>query len=296
MQNRFIRGINRLPQSLSSVLVPMLGEAFAGHFNAQQLAHLQHASGLNESQLLNALLPIAAAMSVAPISDFYVGAIAKGQSGAVYMGANLELAGEALCHSVHAEQNAISHAWLSGETQITDIWVNASPCGHCRQFMNELVAGASIRIHLPEQQTAPLAHYLPYGFGPKDLGINFPLLTKQQIELAFESSDPMVIEALDHASLSYAPYSLSHSAVVLEMTDGVTFCGRYAENAAFNPSMMPMQMALANLIRHNRDFADIKRAMLLESSAGKLSLVDMSMDALHAVANVELEHVVVSPL
>ncbi|QUN04598.1 cytidine deaminase [Shewanella yunxiaonensis] len=296
MQDRFLNSLQQLPSSLSTVLVPLLGKDFAGHFDAQQLAHLQHASGMDESQLLSALLPIAAAMSLAPVSDFYVGAIAKGQSGAVYMGANMELAGEALCHSVHAEQNAISHAWLCGEVQVTDIWVNASPCGHCRQFMNELVAGGNICIHLPQQPPATLTHYLPYGFGPKDLGVVLPLLAKQQVELTLESSDPMVIEGLDHASLSYAPYSQSYSAVVLEMVDGVTFCGRYAENAAFNPSMMPMQMALASLIRHNRDFSDIKRAMLLESSAGKLSLVDMSMDALHAVANVELEYVVVAPL
>ena len=40
--------------------------------------------------------------------------------------------------TIHAEQSAISHAWLRNESRITDIVVNYTPCGHRRQFMNEL--------------------------------------------------------------------------------------------------------------------------------------------------------------
>ena len=143
MQDRFIRSITQLPTPLADALIPMLHQNFAGHIDAQQLATLTSASKMTEAEVLLALLPIAAALAKPPISEFYVGAIAKGKSGDIYMGANLELPGEALFHSVHAEQSAISHAWLSGESQIVDIIVNASPCGHCRQFMNELVEGRS---------------------------------------------------------------------------------------------------------------------------------------------------------
>lgn len=294
MQDRFIRSIPQLPSVLAEALVPLLQQDFAGHINALQLAELCHSAQMKEADVLLALLPIAAALAKPPISEFYVGAIAKGKSGDIYMGANLELPGEALFHSVHAEQSAISHAWLSGESQIIDIIVNASPCGHCRQFMNELVEGANINIHLPEQATQTLAYYLPYAFGPKDLHVTSPLMAKQQTEFMLESADPTIIEALDHAGLSYAPYSQSFAAVVLETFDGKTYCGRYAENAAFNPSMLPMQMALSNLTRHYRDFSDIKRAVLVESSEGKISLVGATMDALHTIAAVELEHIVVS--
>jgi len=295
MQDRFIKCIAELPKPLSDALVPMLNAEFAGHIDAQQLSTLITKSGLAESELLIALLPVAAALARPPISEFYVGAIAKGKSGDIYMGANMELSGEALFHSVHAEQSAISHAWLSGERQIEDVIVNFSPCGHCRQFMNELVEGQKVKIHLPEQQTQPLSHYLPYAFGPTDLNITEPLLTKQQHELSLDSSDPMIIEALDHASLSYAPYTNSYAAVVLETKDGATYCGRYAENAAFNPSMLPMQMALSTMARHNREFSEISRAVLIESAGGKISLVGATMDALHAVAAVELEHIVLDP-
>jgi len=295
MQNRFIDCISQLSKPLSSALVPLLHDDFCGHIDANQLSELMDKTKLTEQELLLALLPIAAALASPSLSHFFVGAIAKGGSGDIYMGANLELPGEALFHTVHAEQSAISHAWLSGETHIVDIVVNFSPCGHCRQFINELVDGSKVNIHLPGQATAPLSHYLPYAFGPTDLNVTRPLLSKSNIEFNLESSDPLIIEALDQAGLSYAPYTNCHAAVVLETHDGETFCGRYAENAAFNPSMQPMQMALSNLIRHNRDYSDIKRAVLIESSKGQISLVGAAMDALHTIAAVELEHIVVDP-
>ncbi len=295
MQDRFLKSIAKLPESLATAIVPLLDKDFAGHIDAQQLAELQTQSKMELNELLLALLPIAAALARPPISEFYVGAIAKGKSGDIYMGANIELPGEALFHSVHAEQSAISHAWLSGETAIEDIIVNASPCGHCRQFINELVDGSKVKIHLPDQATAPLSHYLPYAFGPSDLNITTPLLTKQLHTLTLDSNDPMIIEGLDHAGLSYAPYTKNYAAVVLETKDGATYCGRYAENAAFNPSMQPMQMALSTMARHNRDFSEINRAVLIESSKGVISLVGAAMDALHCVAAVELEHIVVEP-
>ncbi|QSX42269.1 cytidine deaminase [Shewanella cyperi] len=296
MQDRFVRSITQLPEALAGTIMPLLNQGFSGHLDAVQVKELCRVSGLDNHGLGLALLPLAASLAKPPVSDFYVGAIAIGKSGDFYMGANLELEGEALFHSVHAEQSAISHAWLSGEVEIKDIVVNASPCGHCRQFINELVHGQKVHIHLPGQATAPLSHYLPYAFGPADLNVTSPLLSKQQTELELESDDPLLIEALDHASLSYAPYSRCHAAVVLETDDGATFCGRYAENAAFNPSMLPMQMALSNLVRHNREFSSISRAILLESSAGKISLVGATMDALHTVAAVQLEHLVVDPV
>ena len=295
MQNRFIDSITQLPKPLASALIPLLNDDFCGHIDASQLAQLVTASQIDEEQLLLSLLPIAAALAKPSISEFYVGAIAKGESGDIYMGANFELASEALFHTVHAEQSAISHAWLNGEQKIIDIVVNFTPCGHCRQFINELVDGIGIKIHLPGQQSQLLSHYLPYAFGPADLQVTKPLLSKSNIEFSLSSDDPMIIEAIDQAGLSYAPYTNNYAAVVLETKDGKTYCGRYAENAAFNPSMMPMQMALSNLIRHNREYSDINRVVLIESSKGKISLVNASMDTLQAVCAIELEHIVVDP-
>lgn len=295
MQDRFLEPINTLTHSLAQALTPLLTDDFSGHITAQQLQQLVDATQLNEEQLLLQLLPIAAALSKPTISKFYVGAIAKGASGDIYMGANIELQGKALFHSVHAEQSAISHAWLKGEKYITDIIVNASPCGHCRQFMNELVKGQDITIHLPKQNPQSLTHYLPYAFGPSDLNIEHPLLSDQHNPHSLESSDPVVQSALAHTNKSYAPYTHNHAAVILETKDGKQYGSRYAENAAFNPSMLPMQMALSAMVRHGQDFADITRAILVESSKGKVSLIGATTDALHAVSQVKLEHILATP-
>lgn len=67
---------------------------------------------------------IAACYAVTPVSHFNVGAVAIGKRGDFYFGANQEFSGECMQQSVHAEQSAISHAWLAGETLITDVVVN----------------------------------------------------------------------------------------------------------------------------------------------------------------------------
>ena len=56
------------------------------------------------------LLDLATCFSVAPISGFYVGAIAVGKSGKLYLGANMEFKGVPLSASLHAEQSAIFNA------------------------------------------------------------------------------------------------------------------------------------------------------------------------------------------
>lgn len=111
---------------------------FKGMLPYFTVEHLCTKHQLTPQQLALKLLPIAAACSLAPISQFHVGAIAIGQRGAYYFGANLEFASTHIQQTVHAEQSAISHAWMNHESAITDVVVNYTPCGHCRQFMNEL--------------------------------------------------------------------------------------------------------------------------------------------------------------
>ncbi len=142
--------------------------AFPALLEADQVATLQHATGLDEDALAFALLPLAAACARPDLSHFNVGAIARGVSGRWYFGGNMEFLGATMQQTVHAEQSAISHAWLRGETSLRAITVNYTPCGHCRQFMNELNSGLALRIHLPGREAHALEHYLPDAFGPKD--------------------------------------------------------------------------------------------------------------------------------
>ncbi|MGY3960682.1 cytidine deaminase [Aeromonas popoffii] len=294
MHPRFAKPLDSLPAPLKAVLLPMLDPEQGGEFNArftpEQVTTLKAATGLEDRALRLALLPLAAACSVAPISRFFVGAIACGLSGTWYFGANMEFTGQGLFHSVHAEQSAISNAWLGGETGISEITVNYTPCGHCRQFMNELSTAKILKVSLPDDLSA-LQSFLPHSFGPADLDITDALMSPQaHDELMLESEDPLWQAALAAARQSYAPYSQGYAAVALQFADGRLFCGRYAENAAFNPSLPPMQMACAHAVLNGEDLATLRRAVLLESKNGQISQRDSAQSTLKALGSVELEY------
>ena len=86
--------------------------------------------------------------------------------------------------------------------------------------------------------------------------------------LKIADKDPLAQAALKAANESYAPYSGNFSGVAI-MSENQTFTGRYAENAAYNPSMSPLQSALANLNMSRPPQApyNIARAVLVEAEA-----------------------------
>jgi cytidine deaminase len=61
------------------------------------------------------------------------------------------------------------------------------------------------------------------------------------------------------------------TAVVVFVPNHTIVGGSYLENAAFNPSLAPLQSALVSLVVHQEAFADITRVVLVESSAGMIS-------------------------
>jgi cytidine deaminase len=292
MHARFESPLAALAPDLAQTLMPILSAPdFSGVLSAAQAGELMAAGKLDENGLCLALLPVAAACALTPVSHFNVGAIVSGVSGNLYFGANMEITGVSLSQTVHAEQSAINHAWLCGEHQLRGITVNYSPCGHCRQFMNELNSGADLLIHLPAREPASLGHYLPDAFGPKDLDIKTLLM--DQVDHHYHLADtpqpapqalePLLQQALQAANQSHAPYSQSHSAVALQLTDGRIFAGRYAENAAFNPSLPPLQSALILLNMAGGDCHAIKRAVLTERADVPLSQWETTVTTLRAL-------------
>jgi cytidine deaminase len=229
------------------------------------------AAGRTLEQLMVQLLPTAQALARPAISGFRVGAIAQGLSGALYLGANLEFVGQALSCSVHAEQAAVTNAWLHDEAGVSTIAVSTGPCGYCRQFLNELVTAEQLRVIRDGSAAEPLSLLLPASFGPHDLGVRGGLMQPGSHGLAFdtpvpgEAADPLIVAALQAANASYAPYSLTYAGVALEIAGGAVVTGRYAENAAFSPSMSPLQAALARLALTATPYRDIVRAALAES-------------------------------
>ncbi|HEP1896690.1 cytidine deaminase [Kluyvera cryocrescens] len=283
MHPRFQSAFTQLAADLQTAIAPLLADPhFPAELSAEQVSSLQKATGLDEDALAFALLPLAAACARADLSKFNVGAIARGVSGIWYFGGNMEFLGATMQQTVHAEQSAISHAWLRGEKALQAITVNYTPCGHCRQFMNELNSGLSLRINLPGRQPHTLQDYLPDAFGPKDLDIKTLLMDEQDHGYPLEG-DALAQAAIKAANKSHTPYSKSPSGVALELRDGSIFSGSYAENAAFNPTLPPLQGALNLLSLNGYDYPDIQRAILAERADAPLIQWDATTATLKAL-------------
>jgi cytidine deaminase len=159
--------------------------------SAERVLALAARRGLDAQDLLPEFVREAQKLAIPPTSRFHVGAAALGASGAVYLGVNVELPGLPLNASIHAEQFAVVTAMRAGERALEAIATTAAPCGHCRQFMNELRGAASMRVIIPDGDVGgdrkshlvlPLCDLLPHSFGPLDLthDDSLPLLLEER--------------------------------------------------------------------------------------------------------------------
>ena len=255
---------------------------------AQQLTKLL---GNDTDKLLRYLVPFARPFARPPISNYHVGAAAMGKSGTIYLGVNLEFVGFPLNAAVHGEQFLLANARSHGETELTAIAVSAAPCGHCRQFLNEIEAADALKIMFQTSKSGKkatdvstnLARLLPESFGPQDLGIKGGLLTP----VAFPKStnrDPLTAKAIDAAHASYAPYTKILSGVAIKTKDGKMYSGSSLENAAFNPSLSPLQAALVCLVVDMRKYDEISEVVLAETQGTKASQVGSTQELLKSIA------------
>ncbi|MGX5174894.1 cytidine deaminase [Aliikangiella sp. IMCC44653] len=261
-----------------------------GVLAASQCETICQQLNISFEQLMVALLPIAASFAKPPVSEFKVGAIASGSQlndkgfANLYLGANFEYVGQALCHSLHAEQAAVSNAWLHGEDSVGHVATSAAPCGHCRQFLYEVSGGKSLLILMPQNgetitqrsyssaiAQVELTALLPDAFGPLDLGCQQLLMQslKQSVITPLETQDSLILNAWEAANESYAPYTKNYSGVALQSKDGAVFCGRYAENVAHNPSLVALTAALSQAILSCPSFNlnSLQRVVLVESES-----------------------------
>jgi cytidine deaminase len=278
--------LSRLPAGLRArVGADLVGGVLSSDRAAEWLAE----SGWELEQLMLALLPAAAAHARPPISNFSVGAVALGMPpaadrgpGSLYLGANMEFAGQALLFTIHAEQSAVNNAWLHGEKGVRMFAVTAAPCGSCRQFLKELTtAEQSLRLVLRKSGDAsddsylaqPLSDLLPQAFGPGDLGIEGGLMHVEDHGLALQTADPVAQAALAAANACYAPYTQAYAGVAFRGPGRKIYAGRYAENAAFNPSLLPCLSALAFMRMQLGATVDpeISEAVLVEASPERTS-------------------------
>ena len=119
----------------------------------------------------------AAKHAYAPYSEFPVGAAALAADGSIYTGCNVENASYGL--TICAERAAVSAAISAGHRQIVAVAVSApkashtTPCGACRQFLNEFrPATTDMAIVLDDQDAGEpiwLDDLLPRAFGTQIL-------------------------------------------------------------------------------------------------------------------------------
>ena len=147
----------------------------------------------NEDALLRLVVHEAKEYARPPTSNFHVGAACCTNRGNVFVGVNVEVEKCALHRSIHAEQCMIMNAkfHMDGglekcdddddddkekenqkeKEKIVKIAITHAPCGHCRQFINELRDARDILILLPGMDATPFGALLPYAFGPLDLEV-----------------------------------------------------------------------------------------------------------------------------
>lgn len=113
--------------------------------------------------------------SVAPFSNFLVGAALRTKDGKVYTGCNVESASYGL--TVCAERVAIWKALSEGERDFTELAVVADtesltpPCGTCRQIIWEFCKQATIilgNLH-GDTQVVSIGELLPRAFDARFL-------------------------------------------------------------------------------------------------------------------------------
>ena len=262
-----------------------------GAVPAAEVARFLNSSGMTIDELMLALIPAAQKFALPSISNFFVGAVGLGSSGSLYFGANYEFVGQALSFTVHGEQAATAHAISCDETGLQKLAVSAAPCGYCRQFLYELTTAATLQILLPNTPPALLTSLIPDAFGPSDLGVTAALMSPQShnMTLSSGSGDPVVQAALKAANASYAPYTFDYSGVALKTKDGGIFAGSVAEDAAFNPSMSPLEAAVVSLvISGGKSYSDIVDAVLVEMAGSKAGQAAATSAALASISSVKL--------
>lgn len=275
--------------------------------SAEEAERAAAAAGVATVQdLLPMLVPSAMKRAIIPISRFPVGAVGLGASGRVYVGVNLEFHGLPLCHSVHAEQFLVANAAAAGESALRAVAVSHMPCGHCRQFLQEIRGASGIQILVTsdaEEGCAPewrtVASLLLRPFGPHDLlPENVPLVLEKHNNplgdpvaavangFADGELEARLREAAEAAArAAHAPYSECPSGFAVADADGRIFAGGCLESAAYNPTLGPVQAAIIAMVAAGKGPAgNVVAAALVEKERAAVAQEATARIFLEAVA------------
>jgi cytidine deaminase len=273
-------------KSRARLLRVITSPGFSGQIPGEEVKAVCESEQKTVEAIMFALLPLAKTYSRPPISKYQVGTVVRGVSGDLFLGANIEFPGHSLGFSVHGEQSALSNAYMHGARGISAIAVTAAPCGHCRQFMNEVAPEGDMQVLVEGQSPMKLSSLLLSAFGPKDLKVADLAFPVKEADLARPNGTPdeLTMAAWDAARKSYAPYTHAHSGVAIGTRAGRFFKGSYIENAAYNPSLPPLQTALAALIVAGGKYSDISDVVLVETDGAPISQRSVAAAVLGTIA------------
>lgn len=260
----------------------LMRQKTGGFIDGEDVAALCDGGELEEAMVQ--LISLASEYSQPAVSGYKVGAVGLGASGALILGANFEFVDASLSQTVHAEQSVVANAAAGGERGLLRIAVSAPPCGHCRQFLNELSRADSLHVKIPGRENTVLPVFLPDSFGPTELGVKGGLLSVQDHGLEVpDNLEELTMHAVIASNASYAPYSRAPGGVALEIEDGTIFSGAYLENAAFNPSLPAFQSAYASLSMAGADIVGVTGVAIAQK---KDSIIDHILSTRELVARI----------
>ena len=285
-QERLNKILKKLPASLHKAVGNTLGDArFNGYLKASKTITLE------DPKFLTALLEVAKQFSVAPISNFYVGAIAVGDSGNFYFGANMEFTGVPLSASIHAEQSAVMNAWLHGEDGIQALHVSELPCGHCRQFLLELSNAHTLPVTISNKKYV-LTDLIPHHFGAaREAGQGLLDTPKQALKSVQALDKDLSQRALNAAEHSYTPHTKNKQGFIIEDINGGIHEGRTAESAAFNPTVLAVTSALNQRNLSASREVPIKNCVCAQVTFASHSQTSLATAILKSITSATVEHI-----
>ncbi|CAA7027527.1 unnamed protein product [Microthlaspi erraticum] len=236
-------------------------------------------------------------LSLYPFSAIPIVAVGIGSTGAVYLGVNLEFEGLPHQYSIHANQFLVTNLALNFEEKLEYLAITSlgghyfdAPCGHCRQFLQELPHADDIEVLIKDAANVKLetlGNLFPRSFVPaRNLergthlllghGPNLLSLSDGDLNCRRDSERTLRIKALAAANKSFAPYGQSPSGVALMDSGGHLYAGWFMESVALSPSVGPLQAALVDFVTRSggRGFSNIVNAVLVEKRGAKVGQAD----------------------
>ena len=272
-----------------------IADNLGGVLPARQAVEICAAHGITSDELMLLSLGRARDYARPPISNFYVGCVGReAGSGNLVFGGNLEFTGAHIGNTVHGEGFVFTRSFSRGTAIETIAIGEAHPCAHCRQYLSEYAATASLTLIDPLGHRLKMADLYPWPFDPDYLGekgIVAGAVPHPGLALAANALPPATAARLtDIGRRSYTPYGKSPAAIVLTLKDGALIGGAAIESVSFNPTISPLQAAMIDLFAHGYAASDIASAAFGHSPAAQVDYAMHACDLLVAIApEVELE-------